>query len=67
MNCVQMTGDTDPWGLAYRVLASRMKAETPLVSLNVEGNTIEEPSEIVKTMLKELLPDDDINQDNEHH
>ena len=61
---VRLSGETDPWGLAYKILANRLKSSTLMVSMRSENDVITTPHDICEFLLRGLLPDDNIHNDN---
>ena len=64
LRIVRLSGESDPWGLAYKILSNKIKRPTKMVSMRSEMGLLTKPDEICRHFLGGLLPDDDVQSDN---
>lgn len=57
----------DPWGVVYKILYNKYKAEHTLTSLNINKRTIDNFHGVVHELLQGLLPDDTATDTDEHN
>ena len=64
LRIVRLSGEADPWGLAYKILANKFKKSAQMVSMRSGNTVLTRPNDICKFFLGGLLPDDTIDTDN---
>ena len=52
---MRLSGEADPWGLAYKTLSSKLKKSTQIVSMQSENMVLTRPNEICEFILMGLL------------
>ena len=63
LKVVRLSGEADPWGLAYRIIANRLQKPTQMVSMRSGNVLYTKPNEICTYFLEGLLPDDNVDTD----
>lgn len=62
------TGNSDPWGLAYRAACGRYRAPSNVVNgVEFAGRNSDDVSGAMSTLLRALCPDDDMSKDTPYH
>jgi hypothetical protein len=60
--------ESEVWGLPFKVSFDKLKPNiSPPNIIKNDGNYTRNPKESIEFIFSNLLPDDDLNQDNEHH
>lgn len=60
LDCIRISSEEDPWGVTYKILATKLRMCTQMVALNIGGRMVTDPTEIAREMMYGLLPDDDV-------